>query len=258
VTLAVFHTVFNVIGVLLMWPLAGSFSRWANRRFMRREAVVAQPKYLDESTLSIPEVGVRAVVRETERASGMLVLAISDLLHAAPTLDVKKRLVDVESLFDRIDEFLAKLSGARMTTDTSAIVATLLGVLVRFRSTLHMSYDWMAASETTDERRLIPPDSYATLDALLECSNPASPRFDPEASRTRAKEFKVQRRAQREAVLEQAAQGSMSVRDATRTLPLLVELGELTSELSKATVGLANARSWDHAAPEPLAASTED
>ena len=250
VSLAIFHTAFNVIGVLLMWPLARPLAAWVELRFRRDEAFVARPKFLDESALSVPDVGIRAAALEMERAGGILVAAISRWLHGATPESVKQQLADAETLFDRVAEFVAKLNREKMTAGSAQIVAELLGALVRFRSTMLLSHDWIAAAEEA-ELGLIPADALATFDVVLEAANPESPRFDPEASRAAAKEFKAQRRAQRELLLEQAATGGLSIRDVTHTLPLLVELGELTSELSKAVIALERAKRSPVPSPQP-------
>ena len=256
VSLAIFHTAFNVIGVLLMWPLARPLVAWVEQRFRGDEAWVARPKFLDESALAVPDVGIRAAVLEMERAASMFVVAISKLLHGTTPESVNQGLADAETLFDRIAEFLAKLNREKMTATSAATMAELLGALVRFRSTLLLSRDWIAAAEGSGELGLIPADALATFDAVLETANPESPRFDPEASRSAAKEFKTQRRAQRERLLERAAQGSLSIRDITHTLPLLVELGELTSELSKAVIALDRAKRFEPVtAPAPSTAA---
>jgi phosphate:Na+ symporter len=68
VTLALFHTVFNVLGVILMWPLAGRLAAFLARRFRTAEEDEAQPQYLDRTVLSVPALALDALVREVRRA----------------------------------------------------------------------------------------------------------------------------------------------------------------------------------------------
>ncbi|MDA1183321.1 MAG: Na/Pi symporter [Acidobacteria bacterium] len=242
VTLAIFHTVFNIVGVLLMWPLAAPVSRWVSTRFTSGEGLVGQPRYLDDSALAVPETGARAAALEMGRASSMLIAAVSGLLHGTPRERVSLQLTESEALFTRIGEFVQRLNRTTMSKDLSAAVIEVLGALVRFRSTLMMVRDWLSLKRIEDDIRMLPQPLVATLDTIFRASDAESPEFDPAASRHHASEFKAQRREHRDLLIEEAAQGKRSVDDATRVLPYLVELGELTSELSKAASALHAAR----------------
>lgn len=64
--LAVFHTLFNLVGVLVMIPFTGPLVRFLERviHFVRVE--VDQPKHLTESAADFPDTAVQAVRQETE------------------------------------------------------------------------------------------------------------------------------------------------------------------------------------------------
>lgn len=65
--LALFHTTFNLLGVLLMWPLAERLTRWLQQRFRAREDDEAQPQFLDDN--------VRSAQRESAAAFEVLATA---------------------------------------------------------------------------------------------------------------------------------------------------------------------------------------
>lgn len=67
VTLALFHTVFNVLGVLLMWPLAGRLTEFLARRFRTAEEDEARPQHLDSNVLSVPALALGALIQEVRR-----------------------------------------------------------------------------------------------------------------------------------------------------------------------------------------------
>ena len=82
ITLALFHTVFNVLGVLLMWPLADRLAAFLQRRFRRREDDLAQPRFLDANVASVPSLAVDALRREIVRLGGLsLGAALTRLAH---------------------------------------------------------------------------------------------------------------------------------------------------------------------------------
>src|SRR5690606_26206008 len=51
--LAVFHTLFNILGLALMWPLADRLLSRIERMFRQREVQTDQPQYLDETVLAV-------------------------------------------------------------------------------------------------------------------------------------------------------------------------------------------------------------
>ena len=60
-TLAVFHTVFNLLGVALIWPLSGRLERWLASRFVTMEENESRPQFLDRNSLEVPALAVNAV-----------------------------------------------------------------------------------------------------------------------------------------------------------------------------------------------------
>ncbi len=64
--LAVFHTLFNVLGVLLMVPLIDRLVVFLEQRMKGRPAETDQPRYLSKASLELPEVAVEAVSKETQ------------------------------------------------------------------------------------------------------------------------------------------------------------------------------------------------
>ncbi len=65
--LAVFHTLFNVAGVLVMTPLIGPLVRGLERRFNEAEdADVAGPRYLNDAALRLPSTALEVLLKETQ------------------------------------------------------------------------------------------------------------------------------------------------------------------------------------------------
>ena len=63
--LAVFHTIFNLVGVIVMIPFINMMVRWLEKIFKERESPVEQPKYLTDSALEFADTAVEAVRMET-------------------------------------------------------------------------------------------------------------------------------------------------------------------------------------------------
>jgi len=65
--LAVFHTLFNTIGVLVMLPLIGRLVSLLEGLFKPKAILVSQPKYLNDATIEFPDTVMEAVRQETLR-----------------------------------------------------------------------------------------------------------------------------------------------------------------------------------------------
>lgn len=67
IDLAIFHTSFNVLGVLLMWPLSNRMVSFLHARFLTDEETESKPKFLDKNTLALPYIAVDALTLELSR-----------------------------------------------------------------------------------------------------------------------------------------------------------------------------------------------
>lgn len=68
-TLALFHTVFNILGVLIMWPLAGRLETWLATRFVTVEEDESRPRFLDNNSLEVPALAANAILLELRRVA---------------------------------------------------------------------------------------------------------------------------------------------------------------------------------------------
>ncbi|MEO3431213.1 Na/Pi symporter [Pelagibius sp. CAU 1746] len=67
IVLALFHTVFNVLGVALMLPLLAPLSRFLSRHFTTAEEDISRPRHLDRMVASTPAFAVPALEQELRR-----------------------------------------------------------------------------------------------------------------------------------------------------------------------------------------------
>jgi phosphate:Na+ symporter len=70
--LAVFHTLFNLMGVALMWPLGRPLVAFLETRFVSQTELTARPQHLDDTVLAMPTLALRALVLETERLARLV------------------------------------------------------------------------------------------------------------------------------------------------------------------------------------------
>jgi phosphate:Na+ symporter len=63
--LATFHTVFNLVGVVVMLPFSGLMARFLERVMQEKTGKVEKPRFLTESALQFAETAVESVQQET-------------------------------------------------------------------------------------------------------------------------------------------------------------------------------------------------
>lgn len=63
--LALFHTLFNLLGIMLMLPLVNVLVRWLERRLKEDKVMRDKPRFLSDASLSLPQVALQAATKET-------------------------------------------------------------------------------------------------------------------------------------------------------------------------------------------------
>jgi phosphate:Na+ symporter len=138
--LALFHTTFNVLGVLLMWPLADRLTRWLLQRFRAREEDEAQPKYLDDNVLAVPTLALDALEREVARTGQLAVRLARAALAGADAATLARQQAVVSQLDDAVAAFVERMSRGAMPQHTSERLARVLRVQRYHETTAEQSH----------------------------------------------------------------------------------------------------------------------
>lgn len=64
--LAMFHTVFNMAGVIIMLPFSDAMARFLESVMQEKRAAVEMPRFLNASALQFPDTAVESVLQETQ------------------------------------------------------------------------------------------------------------------------------------------------------------------------------------------------
>ena len=200
VTLALFHTAFNVLGVLLMWPLAGRLAAFLERRFRTQEDDSARPRYLDESVLAVPELALQALERELRRMGGLAVdLARRALGGTLAPGALAAEQGAVAALNREIAVFIARLNRASMTPEAGRRLPELLRAARYYETVAELAVALAARPPAT------PRDISAELDRFLEGALLLIEDADPEAG-PRAAAADTERLGQLQSCYEAAKQ----------------------------------------------------
>ena len=149
-TLALFHTIFNILGVLLMWPLADKLVIWLSHRFKTKDEDEAKPMYLDKNALSIPSLALHALTKELQRVSHYSLAMAKDSLNFDNTSNnMKVKDAVVEKLTIAIGDYTSDLYKQNLTKD----VADALPVILRI-SQYYDAISELSVTINTDKKQV--------------------------------------------------------------------------------------------------------
>ena len=255
VVLALFHTVFNLLGVLLLWPLTHRLAGFLSHRFRTVEEDESRPRFLDRTLLTTPALGLNALTLELDRigqfADAMLRRALTD--GSADSLaELRRQVGVVESLGVAVGEFVNQLESAKLAKP----VADALPDVLRVGQHFHMVADF-ALQTAEAARRLRPMSDNGVRTALTHFRTRL---LQPEGPATAAElesalaDVDREYRSIKASLLEAGAQGRMAVADMADYLEQVSQQRRMAEERLKGLLRLGEFRSVV-GAPEVAATS---
>lgn len=128
--LATFHTVFSLLGVLLLLPATGVLVRFLERRFVSTEEDRAQPRFLDRNVLATPTLALHALYNELRRigdlATETATVAIREETTAARGVREHQRAL--EQLVLASGEFVIGMQSGRLPPEISTVLPNALRI----------------------------------------------------------------------------------------------------------------------------------
>ncbi|MCG7997408.1 MAG: Na/Pi cotransporter family protein [Candidatus Thiodiazotropha taylori] len=123
--LAVFHTLFNLAGIIIMLPFTGQLVSLLERLLKKRERKVEEPLFLNEAAMELPESAMQAIRNEIghlfENAHELIISALNLDPQKLRTSEDLKQLVETSPEVKKID--IDAIYERRIKTLYSAIIA---------------------------------------------------------------------------------------------------------------------------------------
>lgn len=183
-SLALFHTAFNVLGVLLMWPLSDRLASFLAGRFRSAEEDEARARYLDDATAALPALAIDALHREVGRLGA---IALQAAREATPLRTPSARTPastqrTLAALDAAIDAFVVRLNRSAMTEATALRLARVLRRSGYYNSVAEQLPAVAAAAQTLPPNVLVSGHAFVTqLDRLREDAGDLMQRLMPVA-----------------------------------------------------------------------------
>lgn len=218
VMVAMFHTVFNLLGVLLMVPLATPMLKVLSGRFRSREEALAHPRHLDDNSLAIPDLALHALRMELGRTQGFATTALdASARRPQDEATIERETSALETLAPAIADYTRRLSGA-------SLPPTLVEALARCLRALQ--YQENAAAALREARtlgaalgRAESPELASAASAFLEATaalaraaDASREDFNTGAVELRLQEAEARYQALKEALLLSGAHARLDIR----------------------------------------------
>ena len=240
VTLALFHTVFNVLGVVLMWPLADRLATFLAGRFRTAEEDEARPRHLDRTVLSVPALALDALMQEVRRM-GTIALRGARRVWGVQQAGVPATLSEqavAAQLNVAIAAFIADLHRVSMAAESAQKLPEVLRAARYYDAVAELAAE-LAAMPYPDT--LGPP---ALRDRIIDFVQDSVPLLQPDleagAVEPDARQADLQRRyrALKAAILAEGASGSFDIHDMELCLRRLSRMRRLAEQAVKAAMTL--------------------
>ena len=215
--LALFHTTFNVLGVLLMWPLSGRMVTFLEGRFRTAEEDEARPRHLDANVVAVPALAMDALRLELQRLGGLALRMArkgmgEGLARSALTADQ----TIIARLTQAIGEFTVRLHGARMTPQTAARLPEILRVARYYDAIADLVATHAALPPPVGDGTAAAREQQHFRHAVLEVfdlADSSHPEFNPELAAAALDSLQDRYQQLKAALLEAGAAGRMPVTD---------------------------------------------
>lgn len=240
---AAFHTLFNLLGVALMWPLTNVLVSQLGKRFRTRDEEEGRARYLDRNVLSTPVLAVGALGLELARIGALArEMAQQSLRRVVSASDLGARRESIANLVTATGEFVTELQRHRLPSDVGAALPTALRIARYYAEAGELAQSIASSHESLE----VPaPDLAKTIESfeaevliLLESSAVDTETASPEAA-ARALE-QVQQRYQdlKNALLQAGVQGTLPVGPLVAHLDRLSNVRRLAEQMER------GARHW--------------
>jgi phosphate:Na+ symporter len=253
--LALFHTSFNLLGVVLLWGPSGMLVRFLNRRFVTAEEDEARPRFLDRNVVATPVLGLRAVGLELARVGQIAArMARAATLREGGShrvLAADRRALD--ALVEATGEYVHLLRRTELPAELGERLPGALRVSRYFSEAAELAERAATlggAAVPIDDRDLAGAirnfeDSFRMLTREIDDTSAAP----LEALEKSYQEIKAR-------LLRAGTDGTVPVRRMVEELDRLSELRRLAEQIDKGRRGLAALRVADEAAAHGAAAES--
>jgi len=238
--LAGFHTVFNLLGVALLWPLTGRLLRSLESRFRTLEEDEATPRFLDRNVIATPHLALDALALELSRcgqiARRLARLALAGERRARESIPAGAE--SLAALIDAVGGYTQLLGRARIPSELDAVLPTALRVSRYYTEVGELAE--MVASGGVGRARLGSPaldrqleQFVARVESLVARAGIDVPDYSPDAIAAELVELQNDYQQLKSALLHAGSEGALPARELVSTLDWLSNVRRIAEQTER-------------------------
>lgn len=257
VSLALFHTVFNVMGVLLILPFNRRLVHLLLQRFRTTEEEEGTPRYLDKTALAVPHVAVQAALRELRRAGAQAnALGLAALAQRDPEPGkLERRQSAFEALMRAISSYVAQVDRAMLPEDVAVQMPDILRSAQQYVTAVDLAMSIAHGRRHLTETIREPVASILegfreVARRAVESANTRDRTYSAEGALEHLGELEERYRIARDALTQASARGEVEAMVMAEVVTQMAEARQMVRRLVKAGLRLAP---MEHAPEKPPA-----
>lgn len=153
-TLALFHTLFNILGVLLFWHATPSLVRFLETKLLSADEDLGRPHYLDRNVITTPALALNALVLELGRIGELgraMAQAVLSSEQKGERLHVEQQAIS--RLGDTLREYTVEIQRSHLAEDISSALPNGLRVLRYYEEVAEAALEIADAQQQIEEVR---------------------------------------------------------------------------------------------------------
>ena len=237
--LALFHTVFNVVGVLMLYPFSGRLVAYLEKRFRSVEEDEGRARFLDGNVARTPVLALNALSMELRRvgevAKRMAGGAISSESGPSPHLYSDKAIID--SLVSEVAKFGKTIQRGNVPAELDHELPHALRVSGYYNDIAELSLE---AAKLQIGMTPMESDLVAELNAFkhgvvkyLETADSDSDGYSVDGAKEQLQLLREDYRSLKSRFLKSASKGELSVGQMVRNLDLIARLRRIAEQAEK-------------------------
>ncbi|EXJ11627.1 MULTISPECIES: Na/Pi cotransporter family protein [Nitrincola] len=262
ILLALFHTLFNVMGVVLMWPLTTPLERFLLTRFRSQEEDEARPRFIDKTIINTPTLAIEAISLELSRVSQLSSRlareAISSERNATAKLEQQAK--GIQYLIGKIAEFNQEIGRQNLSPDIHEVLPISMRVMRYYSEVTRLSaklpefYSMLDQVENKSVKQAIFNYQKQVIALIDLCEIKEGSSVQGTQGHQLVLTLEKEYQTLKSLLLEQSTLGHLSSEDSIALLDAVSHINRLAEQVEK------GARYWSYATPAaqraPLAMPT--
>jgi phosphate:Na+ symporter len=172
-TLALFHTAFNLLGVILMWPLGKYMVDMLNKMFVDVTAASRKPVYIDKPSLEVPALAIEALLKELDRAGVQSLHTAQEIINRGTDGRSDIEQTGLTPLITEIADYVAQLSRKDLPENIAQSLPSVIQVAQKYLLLEELATDIVELQDkvrVTDSQQLDNIRNYRELVTTLLAS----------------------------------------------------------------------------------------